>query len=67
MSSNLGCILDGAGIYGTPDLPCEDFRVFSVDDSENPKARLEELHESLGWIDLETEMRLSRDAQEHGG
>lgn len=65
--SNLGCILDGAGICGTPDLPCEDFRVFAVDDSENPQARLEELHESLGWIDLETEMRLSRDAQEHGG
>ena len=26
--SNLGCILDGAGIWGTPKLPYEDFRIY---------------------------------------
>ena len=62
--SSLGCILDGAGIYGTPDLPCTDFRVFAVDDSNQPLAMLDELHESTGWTDLETEMRLSREADE---
>jgi hypothetical protein len=60
--TNLGCILDGAGIYGTPDLPCQDFRVFSVDDDDKPLTQLDELHESLGWTDLKTEMRLSREA-----
>ncbi|HXG10412.1 MAG TPA: hypothetical protein VNK04_11660 [Gemmataceae bacterium] len=65
--SNLGCILDGAGIYGTPRLPCEDFRIFAVDDSEKPLTKLDELHESLGWVDLETEMRLSREAAQQGG
>jgi hypothetical protein len=65
--SNLGCILDGAGIYGTPDLPCPDFRVFAVDDSDRPLAKLDELHESLGWAGLETEMRLSQEAAEQGG
>lgn len=65
--SNLGCILDGAGIYGTPDLPCQDFRVFAVDDADNPLEKLDELHESLGWTDLKTEMRLSRVAAEQGG
>ena len=64
--SNLGCILDGAGIYGTPDLPCQDFRVFAVDDADKPLAKLDELHESLGWTDLKTEMRLSREASEQG-
>jgi hypothetical protein len=64
--SNLGCILDGAGIYGTPDLPCIDFRVFAVDDSDKPLTKLDELHESLGWADLETEMRLSREAAGQG-
>ncbi len=60
--SNLGCILDGAGIYGTPNLPCNDFRIFAVDDSETPQAKLDDLHETLGWIDLETEMKLSQDS-----
>ena len=64
--SNLGCILDGAGIYGTPDLPCKDFRVFAVDDSNKPLTMLDELHESLGWAGLETEMRLSREAAGQG-
>jgi hypothetical protein len=64
--SNLGCILDGSGIYGTPDLPCNDFRIFAVDDSDKPLTKLDELHESLGWADLETEMRLSREAAEPG-
>jgi hypothetical protein len=63
--SNLGCILDGAGIWGTPNLPYEDFRVFSVDEGEadKPLAKLDALHEQLGWCDLETKMRLSREAE----
>lgn len=65
--SNLGCILDGAGIYGTPDLPCDAFRVFAVDDSDRPLTMLDELHESLGWTDLRTELRLSREAAGPGG
>jgi hypothetical protein len=66
--TSLGCILDGAGIWGTPDLPYEDFRVFAVDEDEGdkPLAKLEALHEQLGWCDLETEMRLSREAKEAG-
>ena len=62
--SNLGCILDGSGIYDTPELPCTDFRIFSVDDSEKPQTKLDELHESMGWAGLETEMKLSREAAE---
>jgi hypothetical protein len=65
--SNLGCILDGAGIHGTPKLPYQDFRVFAVDDSDQPRTKLDELHESMGWTDLETEMRLSREAAGKGG
>jgi hypothetical protein len=65
--SNLGCILGGAGVYGTPDLPCQDFRIFTVDDSNKPLTMLDELHESLGWADLKTEMRLSREAKEQSG
>jgi hypothetical protein len=64
--SNLGGVLDGAGIFGTPDLPCKDFRVFAVDSSDKPLARLDELHESLGWTGLETELRLSREAAGQG-
>jgi hypothetical protein len=59
---NLGCILDGAGVHGTPDLPHEAFRIFAVDDDDQPTAMIEELHESLGFSDLETEMALSRKA-----
>jgi hypothetical protein len=62
--SNLGCILDGSGIFGTPELPCTDFRIFSVDDSDKPQTKLDELHESLGWAGMEAEMRLSREAAE---
>ena len=64
--SNLGCILDGSGIWGTPELPYEDFRIFSVDEDEadKPQAKLEALHEQLGWCGLETEMRLSREAKQ---
>lgn len=65
--SNLGCILDGSGIDGTPDLPCQDFRVFAVDDDDQPLTKLDELHESLGWTDFNTELRLSREAAEQGG
>jgi hypothetical protein len=39
----------------------EDFRVFAVDDADKPLTKLDELHDSLGWTDLETEMKLSRD------
>jgi hypothetical protein len=60
--SNLGCILDGAGIHGTPSLPFEDFRIFAVDDAEDPQSRLDELHESLGWAGLEKEMQISKEA-----
>lgn len=60
--SDLGCILDGAGIYGTPDLPIKEFRVFAVDDDERPTAMIDELHESLGPQDINTELKLSREA-----
>ena len=62
--SNLGCILDGAGIHGTPNLPHQSFRVFSVDDKDNPIAMIEDLHESMGFSDLETEMKQSRNAED---
>jgi hypothetical protein len=65
--SNLACILDGAGIYGTPDLPCNGFRVVAVDDFNRPLTMLGDLHDSLGWTDLKTEMRLSREASEQRG
>jgi hypothetical protein len=64
--SNLGCILDEAGIVGMPDLPCNEYRVFHVDDAGKPLVRLDELHESLGWTDVDTEMGLSRAAEERG-
>ena len=65
--SDLGCILDGAGIGGTPELPYEEFRIFAVRELEDPddckpEARLKELHESLAFFDWETEMKLSREA-----
>src|SRR5579863_6257750 len=65
--SDLGCILDGAGLVGTPDLPCQDFRIFAVSELDSPihcqpEAQIRELHESLGFSDWETEMKLSRDA-----
>lgn len=67
--SDLGCILDGAGILGTPELPYEEFRIFAVQELDNPdnckpEAQIKELHESLGFSDWETEMKLSRDAAE---
>ena len=60
--SNLGCLLDGAGIYGTSELPFQEFRVFAIDDADKPLAMIDELHESLGFEDWETEMMLSRKA-----
>ena len=60
--SNLGCLLDGAGIYGTPQVPFQEFRVFAVDDEDKPLGMIDELHESLGFEDWETEMKLSRKA-----
>lgn len=63
--SNLGCILDGSGIYGAPSLPCQDFRVFAVDDADEPLAKLE-IPESLGWSGLKAEMRQSREAAKQG-
>lgn len=61
--SNLGCILDGAGLYDTPSLPHEEFRIFAVNDEDQPTAMIDELHESLGFSGLETEMELSRQAE----
>ncbi|MCG8649443.1 MAG: hypothetical protein MI861_06405 [Pirellulales bacterium] len=58
--SNLGCILDGAGIYGTPKLPYESFRIFCVDDDDQPQIMIDDLHESLGFVDLETEQEISQ-------
>ncbi len=57
--SNLGCVLDGAGLSGTPEVPC-DFRIYTIDENGSPLIALDELHESLGWSDLKTEMKLSR-------
>ena len=62
--SNLGCILDGSGVYGTPKLPCEQFRVFCVDDDDQPQVMIDELHESLAFSDVETEMELSRKSED---
>lgn len=62
--SNLGCILDGSGIYGTPDLPCEEFRIFSVNESGKPQAGITALHELVEFSDWETEIKLSREAAE---
>jgi hypothetical protein len=67
--SDLACILDGAGIVGTPQLPCEDFRIFAVSELDSPdnckpEAQIKELHESLGFSDWETELKLSREAAE---
>ncbi|MBD3675771.1 MAG: hypothetical protein HUJ26_19865 [Planctomycetaceae bacterium] len=45
---DLACVLDGSGIYGTPEVPCEDFRVFAVDDEDQPVAMIDQLHESTG-------------------
>ena len=60
--SNLGCILDGTGIGGTPELPFEDFRIFAVDDAGKPLAEIPDLHEMLSFCDWETEMKQSREA-----
>lgn len=60
--SDLSCLLDGAGIYGTPEVPLEDFRIFAVDDADKPVAMIDGLHESLAFQDLETEIELSRKA-----
>ncbi|MGH7139592.1 MAG: hypothetical protein ACREHD_27950, partial [Pirellulales bacterium] len=68
--SNLGCILDGAGLWPTPDLPYTDFRIFAVSELDSPvhckpEAQIKELHESLGFTgDWETEIKLSREAAE---
>jgi hypothetical protein len=68
--SNLGCLLDGAGLWPMPEAPCKEFRIFAVrelDSPDNckPEAQIKELHESLGFSgDWETEMKLSREAEE---
>lgn len=62
--SNLGCILDGSGIYGTPKLPCDSFRVFAIDSDGKPSVKIDDLHETLGYFDLETEMNRSRKAEQ---
>jgi hypothetical protein len=61
--SNLGCLLDGT-LYGAPQLPCNDFRIFAVDDSEKPLTMLQTLHETSGWAGLKAEMKLSRKVAE---
>ena len=68
--SNLGCILDGAGLWPIPEVPCKEFRIFAVRELDNPDnceptAQITELHESLGFSgDWEAEMKLSREAEE---
>ncbi|QDV55159.1 hypothetical protein [Rosistilla oblonga] len=57
--SNLACILDGSGIYPSPDVAFEEFRVVAVDDDSNPIATLEDLHEELSFQDWETENEIS--------
>ena len=67
---DLGCILDGAGLWPTPDLPYTDFRIFAVSELDSPihckpEAQIQELHESLGFSgDWEMEIKLSREAAE---
>ena len=55
---DLGCVLDGAGIHPAPELPCE-FRVFSVSEDEQPEHMVDEIHESLAFENIETELKLS--------
>ena len=63
---DLGCVLDGSGIYGTPKLPVEEFRVFAIDNSDQPTAMIDDLHDALGFQDLATEMKQSREAASAG-
>lgn len=68
--SNLGCILDGSGIYPSPDVAFDDFRVVAVDDDSKPIAMIEDLHEELSFQDWETEneisMRYSKSPEDDG-
>jgi hypothetical protein len=57
--SNLGCILDGSGIYGTPEVAFDDFRVVAVDNDSKPTAMIEDLHEELSFQDWDTETEIS--------
>ncbi len=50
---------DSQGGYPWPD---NGFRIFAVDDDQ-PTVMIDELHESLGFSDLESEMELSRKAE----
>ena len=67
---NVGCILDGAGLWPMPEVPCKEFRIFAVREIDSPdhcqpEAQIKELHESLGFSgDWEAEMKLSREAEE---
>ena len=57
--SNLCCILDGSGIYGTPDVVFQNFRVVALDDDSTPTAMIEDLHEELSFEDWDTENKIS--------
>ena len=60
--SNFGCILDGAGISDIPDLPFQDFRVFAIDsETGKPTVSIEEMHETMAWSGVESEMKRSKD------
>ena len=59
---NLACIFDSAWGWG-PELPYSQFRVFSVDEDDNPISMLEDLHESIDTSDLKYEMKRSRQAE----
>jgi hypothetical protein len=58
--SNLGCLLIGEGPFPKPELPYDEFRVFSVDESGKPLAKIEIECETLQFSDVENETRRSR-------
>lgn len=64
---DLGRVLDGSGIYGTPALPVENFRIFVVDEADQPVAMIDELHGGLEFQSLDAEVRQSRNAARKGG
>lgn len=68
--SDLGCMLDGTGLCGLPEVPCKDFRIFAVRELDSPdhcqpEVQIKELHESLSFSgDWEAEIKLSREDEE---
>ncbi len=59
-ASDLGCLLDGAGLIGVPQVPCREFGVFALDEAGEPTVRLEDLHEALSAAEPDEEMEISR-------